>query len=158
MNKTQRTRSYFSSPSLAQHPRVELLPSPSFDWHAARHWFVPMLVLAAMVVLYLLQSSFATTSELEIARLTKERDAITHRNIQLAAEIADLEKPTRIRERAHALGLVDTSKSIKLNVPVGVPELDMDLPSATFVDTPSPWQQFLNEFARWLSQSTKTPH
>lgn len=168
MTLQQRTRKYYSAPPLAQRPRVEPLPSPIFDWREARNWFAPLLLLVAAVSLYLLQSSFATTSELELARLAKERDAILHRNIQLAAEIAELERPSRIRERAYALGLVDTGKSIRLNVSVNAAEPNTTVPNAPAPDRPSlpraplgqgaPWQQLLNEFARWMSQAAEAPN
>lgn len=111
-----------------------------------------MLFLSA-IALYLLQASFATTSELEIAHLIYERDAIVRHNVQLAADIAELEKPARIRERAYALGLVDTTNSIKLNVRARAPDSETDPPHSTSADPPSLWQQWLNAFARWMSQS-----
>ncbi len=153
MNR-QSHRIYFSSSPLTQRPRLELAP-PASDWHEVRRWFWPLAFLLLVVSLYLLQSSFATTSELQIARLIKERDALVRHNIQLAAEIAELEKPSRIRERAYQLGLVDTGKFIKLNVqtyshePISVPS------EGGATDNPSPWQQWLNEFDRWMKQAPK---
>jgi hypothetical protein len=157
----QHTRPYRypSAPPLTQRTRVETSPRLTFDWREVRNWFLPALLLVVVGGLYLLQSSFATTSELEIARLAKERDAALRRNIQLSVEIAELDKPARIHERALALGLVDTNKSIKLIVPATAVEPAVvtanPLGNPLMSDELSPWQQFLNEFARWMNQSTQ---
>ena len=82
---TQNTRRYSASSVSAQRPRVEPLPAPAINWREIRRWVLPLFLLIAAVALYLLQSSYATTSELDIARMAAERDVIQHRNAQLAA-------------------------------------------------------------------------
>jgi hypothetical protein len=142
--------------------RLEWLPAPTFEWRTARHWFWPLTLLVGVSVLYLMQSSFATTSELEITRLLKERDAIARRNAQLTAEIAQLEKPSRIRERAFTLGLADMSKStlIRLDVPNSVPDASLAAPlslpygAQRATHTMTLWQPYVDEFVRWTKQAT----
>src|ERR1700737_921811 len=122
---TQRTRRYLTSSTVAQQPRVQTLRGPVINWRAVRQYVMPLTLLGAAVVLYLIQSSFATTSELDIASLAKQREVILHHNAQLSAEIAELEKPVRIRERAYALGLVEMVTSVKLAVPAFAPDPDV---------------------------------
>ena len=148
----QRARRYLSSQILIGRQRVIPVPATTLNWSEIRQWVVPLVFLVAAVVLYLLESSFATTSELEIARLASERDAIQHRNIQLAAEIAELEKPSRIRERAHALGFVDVAKSIRLLVPPSAPDPDVLTLDSAEPNNLSPAQQWLNDLITWLTQ------
>src|SRR5437762_5185525 len=103
---TQRSQRYLSSTTIAQQPRVETLRGPVINWRLVRQYVLPICLLLAAVVLYLMQSTFATTSELDIAALAKQRETILHHNAQVSAEIAALENPARIRDRAYALGLV----------------------------------------------------
>jgi hypothetical protein len=138
--------------------RLEWLPPATFDWREARNWFWPLALLVGVIALYLMQSSFATTSELEIGRLLKERDAIMRRHAQLTVEIAEFEKPARIRARALALGLVDASKNVKLDLPATTPDHTL---AALFVvsnavsDSATLWQPWVDEFARWTQRATR---
>jgi hypothetical protein len=153
---TQQTRhiGYYSAPLLEQRPPLETPAAPPLDWVRVRKWLPPAIMLILVVGLYLLQSSFSTTSELEIARLMKEHDTLMRQNLQLSADIAELEKPSRIRERAQALGFVDTSKSVRLPVPV-TKEPDGSGKTAPNADPFGPWQRLLYELARRLSPSSK---
>ena len=56
---------YYAAPVLEQRPRAEVLATPPINWERVRKWLLPAVLLVAVVALYLLQSSFATTSELE---------------------------------------------------------------------------------------------
>lgn len=151
---TQPTRQYQSAPPLAQRGRAESLPSPTLNWQAVRQWAAPLALLVVVIGLYVLQSLFATTSELEIARLAKDRDTIMHRNTQLAAEIAELERPSRIRERALFLGLVDINKTIRLPVTVGAADMDDTWSTAVVVEIPW-WQRLLTDIARRVTDVTQ---
>ncbi len=150
---TQRTHRYLTSTSITQQPRVEPLRGPVINWRAVRHYFMPVTLLGAAVVLYLMQSSFATTSELDIASLAKQRETIVHHNAQLSAEIAELEKPARIRERAYVLGLVDTPTVVKLPVPAGARDAEDPPTGAAGVDDQTFWQHLAGDVAQWLAAS-----
>lgn len=148
---SQPSRRYTASAAIARQGRADSLPAPVIDWREVRRWILPLSLLVAAVVLYLLQSSFATTSELDIARMGSERDVIQRQNSQLLADIAQLEKPTYIRERAAALGLVDVSKSVKVAVQP-IPQVqDISTPVLSDSAPPSPWERFISELARWLA-------
>ena len=150
---TQRTHRYLTSTSITQQPRVEPLRGPVINWRAVRQYVMPVTLLGAAVVLYLMQSSFATTSELDIASLAKQRETILHHNAQLSAEIAELEKPVRIRERAYAMGLVDTPSVVKLPVPAAARDTE-DLPTgASSADEQTFWQHLAGDVTRWLAAS-----
>ncbi len=153
-SQTSRRIRYNAAPPLVQRPRIEPLPVPTIDWDNVRKWLPPTLLLVSVIVLYLVQSSFATTSQLEIARLMKERDTLMRQNLQLQAEIAESEKPSRIRERAYALGFVDTSRSIRLSVPATTEPL-VPTTSVAASDPFVAWQRTLFEFARWLSRPNR---
>ena len=150
---TQNTRRYSASSISAQQPRVEPLPAPAINWREIRRWFVPLSALVAAAALYLLQSSYATTSELDIARMAAERDSIQHHNAQLSAEIADFEKPSRIRDRAVALGMVDISKTVRVTIQQApaVPEVASPTPAGD--DAPSLWQRLINEIALRMAET-----
>jgi hypothetical protein len=114
---------------------------------------MPLTLLGTAVVLYLMQSSFATTSELEIASLARQREVILHHNAQLSAEIAELEKPARVRERAYALGMVEMVSSVKLAVPAAAPE-PYDAPAAAANgEEETYWQHLAGDVATWLAAS-----
>ena len=150
---TQRTHRYLTSTSITQQPRVELLRGPVINWWVVRHYFLPVTLLGAAVVLYLMQSSFATTSELDIASLAKQRETILHHNAQLSADIAELEKPVRIRDRAYAMGLVDTPTVVKLPVASAARDAEDPSPGAASVDEQTFWQHLAGDAARWLAAS-----
>lgn len=149
---TQYTREYQAASALAQRARREPLPVPMLDWQTVRQWLGPLALLVIVIGLYVLQSLFTTTSELEIGRLAKARDTLLHHNTQLAADIAELEKPSRVRERARALGLVDISKSIRLPVTASLADADDTLPDAA---AESWWQQLFTDIARRLTDATQ---
>ncbi len=148
---SQHNRRYSSSPTIARQPRAEPLPAPVVDWREIRRWILPLTLLIAAVVLYLLQSSFATTSELDIASMASERDIIQRQNSQLLADIADLEKPSYIRERAAALGMVDVGTSMDLAVGPTPQIPDAEAPPALDSASPSLWDRILSEVARWIA-------
>jgi len=150
---TQRTQRYLTSTSITQQPRVETLRGPVINWRAVRQYFMPVTLLGAAVVLYLMQSSFATTSELDIASLAKQRETILHHNAQLSAEIAQLEQPVRIRDRALAMGLVDTASVVKLPVAAAAPDAQDPPAGATSPDEETFWQHLAGDVARWLAVS-----
>ena len=144
---TQNSRRYAASSLATQQPHVEPLPAPAVNWREIRRWVLPVSTLVAAVALYLLQSSYATTTELDIARMAAERDTIQHHNAQLSAEIADLEKPSRIHDRAAALGMVDVSKTVRVNVPPAADVPDVAAPTPTGAVAPSLWQQLVDQIA-----------
>jgi hypothetical protein len=149
---TQNTRHYSASSISVQQPRVEPLPAPAINWREFRRWFLPLSALIVAAALYLVQSSYTTTSELDIARMAAERDTVQHRNVQLSAEIADLEKPSRIRDRAAALGMVDVNKTVRVTVQQS-PAVSAGAPNGAPVpapggdDAPSLWQRLIGEIA-----------
>ena len=145
---------YYAAPVLEQRPRAEVLATPPIDWERVRKWLLPAVLLVAVVALYLVQSSFATTSELESARLMREHDLLVRQNLQLAADIAELEKPSRIRERALALGFVDANKSIRMTVPLTT-EPETDAGSTSNPDLGATWQRLIVDVARRLSPASK---
>ena len=145
------SKKHLASPWIAQRAQMRLLPQ-TFDWREARHWFWPMTLLTVVILLYLAQSSFATTSELEMQRLIKARDTVLRQNARLAAEIADAERPGRMRERAWALGLVEASRSIML--PVALPAIERaPLSPSVMVSDATGWAVWADEFARWMRQA-----
>lgn len=154
MTQQSRRMHYYAAPLLEQRSPAEVLVAPPIDWAAVRKWVLPGLLLVSVIALYLVQSSFATTSELEIARLMKERDALAHQNLQLSADIAELENPSHIRERALALGFIDPGKSVRLPVPA-TKELDTGPQTTPGVDPFASWQRMLYDLARRVSPSSK---
>jgi hypothetical protein len=148
---TQRSRRYQASPTIARQPRVEPLRGPVINWRAVRQYIMPLTLLGVAVVLYLMQSSFATTSELDIASLAKQREVILHHNAQLSAEIAELEKPARIRERAFALGLVDMTTSVRLAVPQVAPDPDVPTGGIVNSDDETFWQHLAGDVVNWFT-------
>ena len=148
---TQRTQRYLTSTTITHQPRVEPLRGPVINWRAVRQYTMPISLLGAAVVLYLMQSSFATTSELDIAGLAKQRESILHHNAQVSAEIAQLENPVRIRERAYAMGLVDTAAAVKLPVPAVARETQDPLAGTVSADEDTFWQHLAGDVVRWFA-------
>jgi len=148
---TQRTQRYLSSNTIAQQPHVEPLHGPVINWRVVRQYLLPITLLTAAVVLYLMQSTFATTSELDIAALAKQRETILHHNAQVAAEIAALENPVRIHDRAYALGLVDTTSAIRLPVAQSAPDAQAAAASAANAEDETFWQHLAGNVAQWLA-------
>ena len=149
---TQRTQRYLSSNTIAQQqPRVEPLHGPVINWRVVRQYLLPIALLTAAVVLYLMQSTFATTSELDIASLAKQRETILHHNAQVAAEIAALENPVRIHDRAYALGLVDTTSVVRLPVARTAPDARAAAAGAANGDDETFWQHLAGSVAQWLA-------
>ena len=147
---TQRTQRYLSSNTIAQQPRIETLHGPVINWRAVRQYLLPITLLTAAVVLYLMQSTFATTSELDIAALAKQRETILHHNAQVSAEIAALENPLRIHDRAYALGLVDTTSVVRLPVQPSAPDARAAAAGANSEDETF-WQHLAGNLAQWLA-------
>ena len=148
---TQRTQRYLSSNTIAQQPRIETLHGPVINWRAVRRYLLPITLLTAAVVLYLMQSTFATTSELDIAALAKQRETILHHNAQVSAEIAALENPGRIHDRAYALGLVDTTSVVRLPVQPSAPDAQAAAAGAASSEDETFWQHLAGNLAQWLA-------
>ena len=149
----QYTRRYLSSHILSERPRVVSNIEVAPNWRVLSRWAISIGFLLIAVILSLLESSVSTTSELEIARLARERDLIQNQNLQLAAEIADFEKPLRIRERAYALGFVDISKSVKLIVPVAAADPAPAAADRTKRDDRAPAERWFNDLMHWVTQA-----
>ena len=148
---TQPSQRYPATSMAVPQAQLEQLHPNAVSWRSIRHWVLPLAVLVTAVVLYLLQSSFATTSELEIARMAGERNVIAHHNTQLAAEVAALENPARIRERALALGLVEVSHSIRLTIQPAAEAPQAPAPSAAGGENTTTWQSLFNILMRWFA-------
>ncbi|MBI3732272.1 MAG: hypothetical protein HY259_02290 [Chloroflexi bacterium] len=126
---------------------------PVFDWQRVRRWLWLVLAIALAGGFYLLQSSFAATTSVEIAKLENERDKLIRQNLQLTSDIADLAKPARVRDRAYAMGLIDTVKSIKLTVPASAMIPDTAASQNDPAEPPTVWDQIQAEFTRWIAQT-----
>lgn len=149
----QYTRRYLSSHILTERPQIVSNIDVAPNWRVLSRWALSIGFLLMAVTLSLLESSISTTSELEIARLARERDLIQNQNLQLAAEIADFEKPSRIRERAYALGFVDITKSVKLLVPPAAADA-LALPAAQLLrDDRSPAERWFGGLMHWVTQA-----
>ncbi len=149
----QYTRRYLSSHILTERPRIVSNIDVAPNWRVLSRWALSVGFLLTAVVLSLLESSISTTSELEIARLARERDLIQNQNLQLAAEIADFEKPTRIRERAFALGFVDITKSVKLIVPAAAPDPAPAPADRLARDERAPAALWFYDLMHWVTQA-----
>lgn len=142
---TPRTRRYLSAQVLTERPRVVSLSESSLNWRELRRWGLSLGFLLIAVAASLVESSVATTSELQIAQLAKERDLVRNQNLQLAGEIAEYDKPQYIRSRAFALGLVEIGKTIALPVPEALPDALLVLPA------PAAAQGWLEQrFGDWM--------
>ncbi|MBI5878962.1 MAG: hypothetical protein HZB53_15030 [Chloroflexi bacterium] len=114
---TLNTRRYLSSHILTERPRVISAAEFRPNWRNWTRWALTIAFLAIAVMLTVLESSVSTETSQQIDILRQKIDQAQSANLQLTVDIAEMEKPARIRDRAYALGFTELSKSIKLAVP-----------------------------------------
>lgn len=94
-----------------------------------------LFILASLIGwFYLTQASEATTTALRLQRLASEREHLRRERAEIRYRIAELENLSRIREKAHLLGLGPPQKAeyLSLNLESGIysaPIVEEDLPS-----------------------------
>jgi cell division protein FtsL len=99
--------------------------------------FLLLLVLGSLVgSFYLNQASKTTAAELEIERLTREREDLRQENAHLRKQIAHKESLTRVKKRARELGFVEPETVEYLIVQCPARENSDDWTAA-----PPPWAE-----------------
>lgn len=126
----------------------------SVNQRAAFGLLLILITFSLVGWLYLGQASVITSSTLKIERLQRELKFIDQQNADLAVEIAELEKLSRIEERARLLGFKPVSPANIRYLPVNnYPELqskdDHPLMQKPQVNDPT-WRIWFDNFVAWV--------
>lgn len=111
-----------------------------------------LLVLLALSLLgwiYLTQASYVATTSRRVQKLEREKARLEQENLQLMAEIADLEAVNRLAARANELGFVAAPIQeaeflvVADTPPVQLSEMDSGIPTARW------WNNVAAQFTAW---------
>ena len=152
---TLNTRRYLSSHILSERPRVVSVAEFRPNWRNWTRWALTFAFLAVAVTLTVLESSVSTETSQQIDDFKQKLDQAQSMNLQLTVDIAEMEKPSRIRDRAYALGFTEISKSIKLAVPPAAADPAPESASQPMRDERSLGRQLFDNLVQRLKTSKR---
>lgn len=145
-----------ASQSISFRPTAVIRQLPwNVDQRAALGLLLILVTFSLVGWLYLGQASVITSSTLQIEQLQRELKFIDQKNAELAVEIAEMEKLSRIEERARALGFSPVNPTTIRYLPVdSYPVLESNDP-LTLISVPEPnkatWQIWFDNFVAWVA-------